>query len=216
MPEPISMLALGVGFVAAGKAVDDIDKGVGVIAKLVGKLKAKPDLAALKLAQALGEVAKTLQVVDNAAALYLSLGIDQNALEANSLLLLNIDGGSLSTEVMRGRGHCHLIESIYHDCLDKWFHEVFQPNDYASAKTVFQDLSSADGELFRDLEQVAVSLEAEANVVLDLVLKGEKETARKRVLSAMTALRPLRKTISKTMQTLYAMQSEFVDIAGAV
>ena len=41
---------------------------------------------------------------------HLSLGIDDGALSKNAKLLLDIDGGSLATEVERGRGHCHKIE----------------------------------------------------------------------------------------------------------
>jgi hypothetical protein len=202
--------------IAAVKSAEELDKAVGIVAKLVGKLKAKPDLAAQKLGQALGEVAKTLQVVDNAASQFLSLGIDDGALAKNSKLLLDIDGGSLSTEVERGRGHCHVIGEIYWKYLDKWFERAFNGDEYASVRGVFQELGFADRDLFEDLGKVAVTLQAEAGVVLDFVVKGEEANARTRVLSALPALRPLRKTISKTMQTLYSMQSDFVDIAGAV
>ena len=201
---------------AAVKSAEELDKAVGVVAKLIGKLKAKPDLAAQKLGQALGEVAKTLQVVDNAASEFLSLGIDEGALAKNSKLLLDIDGGSLTTEVERGRGHCHAIAQIYLKDLDKWFESVFNPDEYSSVKRVFQEFGSADGGLFYDLEQVAMTLQREASAVLDFVVKGEESNARTRVLSALPALRPLRKLISKTMQTLYSMQGEFVEITNAV
>jgi hypothetical protein len=199
----------------AVECADGIDKIIGILAKLVEKLKAQPDLAAQKLAQALEEVAKTLVVVDNAACQFLSLGIDHGALEKTSKLLLAIDGGGLSTEVERGRGHCHVISEIYREHLDKWFERAFNPAENVSAKAAFQRLSSADDDLFGALTTVASLLENEAGEVLDLVLKGDQAGARNRVLSAMPALRPLRKTISKTMQTLYSMQSEFVDIASA-
>jgi len=201
---------------AAVKSAEELDKAVGVVAKLVEKLKSKPDLAAQKLGQALGEVAKTLYVVDNAASEFLSLGIDEGALAKNSRLLLEIDGGSLSTEVQRGRGHCHRIDQIYSKYLDKWFESVFNQDEYASVKRVFQELGDADGNLFRNLEQVAVALQVEASVVLDFVVKGEESNARSRVLLALPAIRPLRRTVLKTMQTLYSMQGEFVDIMGAV
>jgi hypothetical protein len=94
--------------IAAVKSAEELDKAIDIVEKLVGKLKAQPDLAAEKLGQALGEIAKTLQVVDNSASQFLSLGIDDGALTKNSKLLLDIDGGSLRTEVERGRGHCHL------------------------------------------------------------------------------------------------------------
>ncbi len=200
----------------AVKSAEELDKAVGIVAQLVGKLKAQPDLAAQKLGQALGEVAKTLQVVDSAASQFLSLGIDEGALAKNSKLLLDIDAGSLSTEVKRGRGHCHVIGEIYWKYLDKWFARAFDGNEYQSAKEVFQELGNADRDLFEDLEKVAVTLEAEAGAVLDLVVNAQEANARSRVLSALPALRPLRKTISKTIQTLYSMQSEFVDITGAV
>lgn len=201
---------------AAVKSAEELDKAVGIVAKLVGKLKAKPDLAAQKLGQALGEVAKTLQVVDNAASQFLSLGIDEGGLAKGSKLLLDIDGGSLSTEVERGRGHCHVIEEIYSKYLNKWFDRVFKGDELASMTFVFGKLGSADSDLFEDLAKVAGKLEAEAAVVLGFVVKGDEANARTRVLSSLPALRPLRKTISKTMQTLYSMQSDFVDIAGAV
>jgi len=197
------------------KSAEALDKAVGIVAQLVGKLKANPDLAAQKLGQALNEVAKTLQVVDNAASQFLSLGIDQGALAKNSTLLLAIDGGSLRAEVERGRGHCHLINEIYEKYLDKWFARAFDGEEYASVKDAFEGLRHGDLDLFVALATVAEVLETEAGVVLDLVVKGEEATARSRVLSALPALRPLRKTISKTMQTLYSMQSEFVDITNA-
>src|SRR5215212_10171883 len=163
----------GLELAAASKAAQELAKSVGMIANVVGKLKAEPDVAAQKLAQALGEVAKTLQVVENTTSEFLSLGIDQGALSTRSKLLLGISGGSLTTEVKRGRGHCHVIGNIYSTYLDKWFARVLKKtNDYQPMKLVFVKLGDADKDLFRDLEQVAAKLEIEAGDVLELVIKG--------------------------------------------
>src|SRR5690242_18536052 len=105
----------------AVKCAEQVDKIVGIIAGVINKLKTKPDLAAQKLGQALDEIAKTLHAVDSAGTQFLSLGIDQGGLVSNSALLLSVEGGSLSTEVERGRGHCHVIDDIYNKYLDKWF-----------------------------------------------------------------------------------------------
>jgi hypothetical protein len=208
-------MVTGAELAAAGKAADELDKAVGLIAKVVGKLKAQPDIAAQKLGQALGEVAKTLQVVENAASEYLSLGIDKRALATKSKLLLEISGGSLATEVKRGRGHCHVIDNIYTTYLDKWFAKVLKKtNDYDRIKIVFQRLGNADGDLFKDLEKLATKLEKEASDVLDLVVKRQEKKAQAQVLSALPALQPLRKAMSKTMQSLYAIKTEFMDITG--
>ena len=201
---------------AAVAAAEQLDEAVGIIAFSLGKLKAQPDLAAQKLGQALGEVAKTLQSVDDATSDYLSLGIDDGALSRNSKRLLEIEGGSLTTAVRNGLGHCHLIGHIHSRYLDKWFQRTFDPADYASMSAVFQSLETADGGLFDVLASVASVLETESSAVLDFVVKGDESAARNRVLSSLPALRPLRKTMSKTMQTIYGLQAEFIDIAGAV
>jgi hypothetical protein len=201
---------------AALKAAEELDKAVGIIAKLANKLKTQPDVAAQKLGQALGEVGKTLQAVDDAASEYLSLGIDDGALAKNSKTLLEIEGGRLTTEVQRGLGHCHLIGHIHWNYLDKWFKRTFDNQEYSMIADVFRSLEAADGGLFDVLASVARTLENEASAVLDLVVKGDEAAARTRVLSSFPTLRPLRKTISKTMQTIYALQGDFVDIAGTV
>ena len=201
---------------ASVKAAEELDKAIGIIAKISAKLKTQPDVAAQKLSEALGEVAKTLQSVDNAAAEYISLGIDDGALAKGSKKLLDIEGGSLSTEVRRGLGHCHLIGHIHSQYLDKWFTRTFNREEYLTISNVFQQLESADGGLFDVLASVARSLEEEAAAVIDLVVAGDEPAARARVLSSLQALRPLRKTIANTLQQIYGLQSEFIDITGTV
>jgi hypothetical protein len=202
--------------IAAAKSAETIDKSVGIIAKAIGKLKAQPDVAAQKLGQALEEVARTLQVVDGAASSYLSLGIDEGALDKNSQLLLYIESGKLKTDVEDGLGHCHRIGYIYQTFLNKWFSKALAPDEQASMEAVFQRLGSADDDMFSDLGRVAEILQHEAESVLDLVVKGDNANARKKVLEALPALRPLRKTIAGTMQKLYGLKNDFADIAGVV
>lgn len=201
---------------SAVKSAEELDKLVGIIGKSVAKLKANPDLAAQKLEQALGEVAKTLQVVDNAASQFLSLGIDDGALTKDSKLLLSIGAGNLSAEVEHGRGHCHVIRDIYSKYLDKWFSRAFSPNEYPSIKFAFQELAFLDLNLFKELGKVAGTLETEASAVLDLVFKGEEANARTRVRSAFSVLGPLRKTIWRTMQALYSIRTDLLDTMRAV
>jgi hypothetical protein len=201
---------------AAVKAAEELDRLIGLIGKLAGKLKTQPDVAAQKLGQALGEVAKTLLAVDTAAAEYLSLGIDQGALEKGSKALLGIEGGRLRAEVQRGLGHCHSIGNIHWTYLDKWFKRAFDAGEYSMISDVFRKLETADGGLFDVLATVASTLELEAGAVVDLVVNGDEAGARARVLSALPPLRPLRTTLSKTMATIYSLQAEFLDITGVV
>lgn len=129
----------------------------------------------------------------------------QGALGTRSKLLLEISGGSLKTEVKRGRGHCHVIGNIYRIYLDKWFARVFkEKNDYESVKLVFETLGNADDDLFYDLEQLAAKLEKEAGDVLELVIKGQEKKARTRVLSALPVLQPAPPSETRALQATTA------------
>src|SRR5829696_6033644 len=103
MVEPASALA----------AAKQIDEAVGLIAKLLGKLRAQPDIAALKLSAALDEIVKTYEVLDRALTAYGSLAMDEGALTSRSQELLSVAGGSLGVRVQEGLGSCHEIRNIY-------------------------------------------------------------------------------------------------------
>lgn len=200
--------------IAASKSAQEIDKAVGIIAKIVGKLKAQPDIAALKLGQALEEVAKTLQVVDGAASKYLSLGIDEGALKKNGAQLLHIQSGNLAKEVKRGLGHCHRIWQIYEKYLNKWFSKALARAEHKSMEKVFLELGNADDDLFKALGEVAKIMQREATAVLALVVKKETDKARAKVLESLPPLTLLQKTMAGTMTKLYGLKNDFADMAG--
>lgn len=191
-----------------------VDEALGLIGKLVAKLKRDPDAAAVKLGQALDEIAKTYQALDTAISNYLSLAIDDGALQSRSKVLLDIEGGGLSTEVERGRGHCHIIGNIYFQHLDRWFARVLKPDEYEEIRNVFHELGNADSDVFAHMVAVAQELEKEAGAVLESLIKGDMPDARQRVLNARGELKPLRVSISSTMRRLYELKTEFVGLSG--
>jgi hypothetical protein len=95
----------------------------------------------------------------------------------------------LTTDVKQGLGHCHRIWTIYQAYLNKWFSKVLAKDEHDLMTAVFMDLGNADDDLFADLGQVAETLQTEAEAVLDLVIKGQKNDARTRVLTSLPALR---------------------------
>lgn len=199
--------------VGALESVKMVDDALSVIEKLVSKLKAKPDLAALKLAEALDEVRKTWQVLDQAITDYVSLGIDPDAIERGSKVLLKIEGGGLRIDVEEGRGHCHVIGSIYKKYLDRWFERALNRKDLESMRVVFNSLSEADIDVFYFMVEVAVQLQGAAETVLDMIIEGEVEQARNKVLSSRKELKPLRVGMSNTMQKFYLLKGEFIKIS---
>jgi hypothetical protein len=195
-------------------AIKKVDEAVGILARLVSKLKGDPDHEAAKLAEALDEVAKTWRVMDEAVSNYLRLGIDEDALNKGSEVLLKIEGGSLLVTVKQGRGHCHVIGNIFGTYLDRWFQRVLNGKDLDAVRDVFYMLSNADDDVFANMEHMAGQLQTEANGVLSMVAQGNVRDAKAHVLSVRNDLHPFRVATSAAMAKLYDLRAKFIEIAG--
>jgi hypothetical protein len=199
---------------AALAAVRQIDEAVGILAKAVAGLKGQPDTAALKLAEALDEIGKTWQVMDQAITRFLALGFDVDELGKGSAVLLGIEGGTLLVSVQQGRGHCHIIGNIFRKYLDRWFQRVLKGDELDRLRGVFYRLDSADLDVFTHMEVVAEQLQVEANAALDSIARGKPAEARARILSLRSDLNPLRLSLSRSLVSLYSLKGEFIVIAG--
>jgi hypothetical protein len=197
-------------------AVKQLDETVSTIAKLVAKLKADPDQAALRLAAALNEIEKTCKAVDEAIVKYLALGLEEGALDKGSMLLLEVGGGGLVIAVERGRGHCHMIGNIHRNYLDRWFERVFKrdTDSLKAIRGVFDRLGSADQDMFAEMLAVAKVVQARANDVLTLVASEKREEARNSVKSSLKDLLPLQVRINTLMSKLFELRAQFISIAG--
>ncbi len=208
---------VGIGDVmGAIEPIKRIDEAVGIIARLTARLKADPDAAAARLAEALGEVEKSCRALDEALAKFLTLALDRDALDQGSGLLLEIGGGGLIVTVERGRGHCHKIGNIYWEHLDRWFERVFKGDseEYQSLRQVFDELGNADLDLFRQMVEVAREAQQEANVVLDHLFNDRREEARKAVRASFARLNPVRIAINELLAKLYSLRAQFIQISG--
>lgn len=195
------------------QAAKQIDEAVGLIGKLLGKLRAQPDIAAIKLSAALDEIVKTYRAVDEAFTEYVSLAIDPNALESSSGRLLGIAGGSLGVRVSEGRGHCHEIQHIYREHLRRWFEKVFNGDEMADMERVFAMLGEGDWTIFDDLTRVVDQLQADAKAVLDDVMTQKMSEARERVLKTYQALAPVQQAMASGMKEIFGLKDEFIGIA---
>jgi|SRR5215217_8376976 len=200
--------------VAAAKEIDD---AVGLIGKLVRKLRAEPDIAAAKLSMALDEVVKTYRVVDEAISMYVSLAIDSDALRAKSQQLASLSGGRLAVHVAEGRGHCHEIDRIRWQHLDRWFERAFGKNtgDYQLMNEAFVTLGNADSGLFDRLTDVADQLTADAGELVDLVAQGRADEARAHIGATFGGLRDVQRALVRGTVHLCELKDQFNDIAAA-
>ena len=199
---------------AALGAAKQIDEAVGLIAKVKDQLSAQPDAAALKLAEALDEIAKTYTAVDQGIAAFLGLAFVKDPADLGSAALLNVQGGSLLAEVERGRGHCHRIAAIYSKFLDKWFSRVLDPTNALLIRDVFRQFGDGDLDLFARLTWLGKELQTQADDVLGLLFSGKQQEALDSVRTSFMPLKTLRQALGTSMQGLFSLRNEFIQMAG--
>jgi hypothetical protein len=197
---------------AAVESAKKLDEAVGLVARVIGKLKADPEAAALKLSDALDEIAKTYRVVDDAVAIYLGLALVAQRDQLDAHTLLKLQGGALIAEVERGRGHCHRILAIYDKFLDKWFSRVLS-SDYPTVKKQFEFLGTVDGDLFAQLVELARMLQTEADEVLNLLLADRGQEAQQKVRDLFMPLKALRVQLGVALTNLFALRNELLEMA---
>lgn len=198
-------------------AVQKADEALGLIAKLLAKLRSQPDLAAVKLSLALDEVAKTYEVVDRAFNTYAALALDEGALTSRSAELIAIAGGSLTVQVEKGRGDCGKINNIYQEHLRRWFEKALNPSDQLLLEKAFiwpDGLTDADGTLFRHLTELAGQLQSQAKDVLALVIKKHFEEARASILTTYLELSPVQEAMGRSLQRMFEVKAQLITLTG--
>jgi hypothetical protein len=81
-------------------------------------------------------------------------------------------------------------------------------------KTVFTRLSDLDADVLRNLTGVVTQLEEDAGDVLELVIDGRYEEARRHVLETYRGLVPLQQTANGAMQRILRMKDELQGFAA--
>jgi hypothetical protein len=197
-------------------AVKQADEALGVIERLLAKLRAQPDIAAVKLSAALDEIVKTYRAVDQAFNAYASLAIDKDALTTRSQELLTIAGGSLGVQVEEGRGNCSKISHIYQAHLKRWFEKAFNQEEQLAIERAFiwpGGLGDADDVLFSELTRLVKQLETQARDTLALVIEKGPDQARQAVLHTYMTLAPVQQAMAQAMQQMFRLKNQLIQIA---
>jgi hypothetical protein len=81
---------------------------------------------------------------------------------------------------------------------------------------LFRELSDIDSKWIADIDAVAWWLAQEATAAGELVERNDLAKANERVDAARKQLRPLRRVISETMVQMRSLESDVIEISGAV
>jgi hypothetical protein len=156
---------------------------------------------------ALGEVAKTYRVVNSALLQFLNPALGTGPIDARPYL--ELERGGLTTQIEKGRGHCGLIvtyDGRYGGVRDSIINKI-SPKSLSEVDAAFARLGTADGDLFVPLIQIGDVLANKSRVIVNLILSGQEDAARKRILDGRMKLARLESQLSTAMRELQQSRS---------
>jgi DNA repair ATPase RecN len=204
--------------ISPDKLIDTADR-LGAVDAVKRKLVKQPDPAAAKLVTVLEELSKIYGAMEEELTTYLSLFFDDSdpkQLARERAALARLEGGAIRARMEEARGRCSKIWNIYVRYLTPWFDRVLNPGESEQLRALFRELSEVDSQMVDAINDVASWLTGEALTTGDLVERNEFADANARVLAARGQLRPLRERIAEAMIQIRGLESEFIDISGAV
>jgi len=173
----------------------------------IGQVLVTDDAAVARLRAALNEVDLTLDVVSDAVEDFVAAGLTKDDLDPRPYL--GFERGALERRIREGRGHCDLIAVHYGapDGVRPWLKANAPARVVARADNVFGQLATADGDVFRELALIGEALTNESRVVVNLLVAGQPERARQRVLEGRQRLMPLEDDLRKSTEVLQEVES---------
>lgn len=187
----------------ASTHVRTLSKRIGSI----GQVLVTDAAAVAKLRAALNEVDLTLDVVSDAVQVFVAAGLAKDDLDPRPYL--GFERGALERRIREGRGHCDLIAVHYGapDGVRPWLKANAPARVVARADDVFGELATADGDVFRELGLIGEMLTNESRVVVNLLVAGQPEAARQRVLEGRRRLMPLEEDLRKSASMLQEIET---------
>jgi hypothetical protein len=195
------------GLGKAAGAIAETGKMVSVLEKLKSWIMVQPEAAAAELAAIVTEVMKAPSVVNEAVNKLLAL-IDE---ETPRLAALNaISNGTLKQAIDQERPHCHDIGLIADRHLSQWLQQSgVRGPDAQELEGLLLQLRDADSDLFMELTEFAVVIEAVARRAQQLVVAGQKAAALQLLAGVAPQLFAAQEQANALANRLTRMQIDF-------
>jgi hypothetical protein len=146
--------------------------------RAVGDILASGSSASKDLRGALGEVGKTYRAVNSAILKFITPAVEAVVIDPRPFL--EMERGTLRTEIESGRGHCGLILRHYgrYGGLRDWIKDKLSVEELEKVDAAFARLGTADGDLFEPLAAIGGILTNESRAIASLLLAEQKGAAR--------------------------------------
>lgn len=138
--------------------------------------------------------------------------------QINTKAYQEMERGSLVRTIDDKRGHCTRIVEYYIRAggLRDWLEPRLAMEKLKRVDKAFQQLGTADDDLFEGLAQIGGVLTEEASEIVGLLLSGQQRVARRRILEGRKRLLPLERKLASSMSKLQQIESSlgYVPRAG--
>jgi hypothetical protein len=168
----------------------------------IGEVLTSETKPAEDVRRALAEVEKTYRVVAKAIGNFVSPALGSGPVASQPYV--EMERGVLNSDIENGRGHCLRILTYYgraHGLRD-WLKPRLAEDKLAELDRVFETLGTADGDLFAQLTEIGQTLTNESRVIVNLLLGGQEDLARKRIIAGRKALEPLEDALKQAEMRL--------------
>jgi hypothetical protein len=151
---------------------------------------------------ALEEVDKTYKALIEAIDKFITPALKKRPIDGDAFVA--IEGDRLIDQIESGRGHCDVIASHYfrYGGVRAWLQAHVDAQVLERADEAFSRLSTADGDLFRNMSQIGSVLQNEASAIVNMLAAGQDEAARLRILRGRERLQPLRDQLTQARRDL--------------
>ncbi len=195
----------------------DLEQRLGVLDTVKHKLINQPDKAANKLSDVMDELYKMYASLDEAIVSYLSLYFEKTEnIVPYRKVLLELEVGKAVIQINESRGHCHKIKNIYETYLDKWFSRVLDMNEADNLRALFDILSQSDYTMLDAMLTVNDWLKQKAEDTLTRIENNDFPGANEIIKDARLEVKQAREDLTRAMNQLRVLHSDFIDITGVV
>lgn len=154
----------------------------------------------------LEEVHRTYTSVSEAISRFVAPAVRSGQIKVRPYL--EMERGVLVTLIKNNRGHCTRIIEYYIRVggLRDWLVPRLASEKLKTLDEVFRQLGTADGDLFEGLARIGDLMTEEASAIVGLLLSGQQQVARKRILEGRNKLLPLERSLVAAMSQLQQIE----------
>lgn len=200
--------------VTAAKETFEILEKLGMIDKLLLKLKNDPHLAHDKLRVVLLEIRKTCEAIANTINEIDILSFEDADLSDTRHQVKKMVDGPLIIDLQIAKGSCARIGHIYRTYLSGWFSQVLNEKEATELKSIFDDLSNMDGHVLKLTEKLYFQTLELARFISQSLEEQRVIEAKKGATAFTQAYRPYLSKLNNWLAFMYSLDAKLIKTTG--